>query len=236
MTKVEGHEGVAIIKSVELTAFHELLNVVLDDGGLVDGSGLSSGGVHASAVSESEDVFEALVLESVGVDIDDALLVCDLSGNELVVRLAGRVNHSSEEVLLNDITCVNVAEGGNLLSMLVSLDLDHFPSEEDINTSLLALLEGDLVSVGELVDLLVGGPELNAGVLSGTALELVLAEEVLVVEGVEVAAFALVGEFRRIADKITVGVVPPVIVVVINTLLDVDCVNEHITLGIVLVV
>ncbi len=120
--------------------------------------------------------------------------------------------------------------------MLVSLDLDHLPSEEDFNTSLLAFFKGNLVSVGELEYFLIGGPVLNSSVLSSSALKLVLSEEVLVVESVEIATFALIREFRRIAYKITVSVIPPVIVVVINTLLNVDSVNEHVALRVVLVV
>ena len=118
--------------------------------------------------------------------------------------------------------------------MLVLVNLDHFPSEEDFNTSFLALIESDLISVGELEDLLVGGPVLNAGVLGSASLKNVLAEEMLVVESVEVGAFALVGELRAVADKITVSVVPPVVVVDINTFLDIYCVNEHVALRFVL--
>ncbi len=88
--------------------------------------------------------------------------------------------------------------------MLVLVYLDHFPSEEDLNTSFLALIKH------------------------------VLAEEMLVVESLEVRAFAFIGELRGIADKITVSVVPAVIVVDISALLDIYCVNEHVALGFVL--
>jgi hypothetical protein len=70
--------------------------------------------------------------------------------------------------------------------VLIALNLNHLPAEEDLNTSFLALFESDFISVWELVNLLVRCPILNAGILSGTTLELVLAEEVLVVESVEV--------------------------------------------------
>ena len=102
------------------------------------------------------------------------------------MRLAWWVNHSCEEIFFNNFTRVNVTEGGNLLTMLVALNLDHLPSEEDFNTSFLALIEGNLVSVGELENLLVWCPVLNAGVLSGTSLKHVLAEEVFIVEGIEI--------------------------------------------------
>ena len=110
----EWHEGVTIIHSVELLAFHELLQVVLDHRGLCDGSRLSTGGLNTDAITESEDVLEALVLESVRVHIDDAIAVGDLGSEQLVVGLAGRVDHSGEEVLLDDLTVVDIAEGGDL--------------------------------------------------------------------------------------------------------------------------
>lgn len=103
VAKIEGHIGVTIIDSIEVTALHELLNIVLDDGGLVDSSSLRSSSVDSDAITESEDVLEALVLKSVGVNINDTLAVSDLGISELLVRLAGRVNHSCEEVLLDDL-------------------------------------------------------------------------------------------------------------------------------------
>ncbi len=103
VTKIEWHIGVTIIDSIEVTALHELLNIVLDDGGLVDSSSLGSSSVDTDAITESEDVLEALVLKSVGVNINDTLAVSDLGISELLMRLAGRVNHSCEEVLLNDL-------------------------------------------------------------------------------------------------------------------------------------
>lgn len=109
--------------------------------------------------------------------------------------LAGRVDHSREEVLLNNLARVDTSEGGDLLLMLIVVHLDHLPAEEDLNTTLSALLKGDLVGVGKLEDLLVRGPVLDAGVLGSAALKDVLTQEVFVVEGIEVCAFALVGEF-----------------------------------------
>jgi hypothetical protein len=103
VTKIEWHIGVTIIDSIKVTALHELLNIVLDDRGLVDSSSLGSSSVDTDAITESEDVLEALVLKSVGVHINYTLAVSDLGVSELLVRLAGRVNHSSEEVLLNDL-------------------------------------------------------------------------------------------------------------------------------------
>ena len=170
MTEVEGQERVSVIDTVQFLTIHELLNVLLDNRGLVDSSSLGSGGIDTDAISESENVLITLVLKGVWVDIDDTFAVGDAGGHKLVMRLAGRINHSGEEVLLNDLAGINIAESGNLLSILVGGNLGHFPTEENFNASLLALLEGDLVGVGELEDLLVRGPVLNLGVLGSTTL------------------------------------------------------------------
>ena len=57
--------------------------------------------------------------------------------------------------------CVNIAEDSNFLVKLVFLDFDHLPTEEDVNAALVALVEGDFISVWELVDFLVRRVELE---------------------------------------------------------------------------
>lgn len=78
--------------------------------------------------------------------------------------------------------------------MLVSLDLKHLPAEHNIDSALVALIHGDLVGVGETVDLFVGGPVLDSSTGRGSSLELVLSHEMLVKESVEIGSLALVGE------------------------------------------
>ena len=104
VAKIERHESVTIIDSVEFLAFHELFNILLHNGSLMNGGSLSSCGVNANAVAESKDVFKALVLKSVWVHIDNTLAISNLRIKKLLVRLAGRVNYSCEEVLLNHIS------------------------------------------------------------------------------------------------------------------------------------
>lgn len=74
------------------------------------------------------------------------------------------------------------------------LDLDHFPAEHDFDSTLVALIKGNLIGVRELVDLLVGGPVLDTGIGSSTAVKSVHSLEVLVVGSVEVGTFTLVRE------------------------------------------
>jgi hypothetical protein len=168
---------------------------VLNHGALVDRSRLGTSGLNSDAIAECEDVFEALVLKGVGVNVDDALRAGNARIKKLLVRLAGRVNHSREEVLLDDLAGVYISEGGNLLAVLIVSDLSHLPAEEHLNTTLAALLKSDLIGIAELEDLLVGGPVLDAGVLSSSALKDVLAQEVFVVKSVEIGALTLVREF-----------------------------------------
>lgn len=228
LTQDQRHEGVSIIDSVGVLAFHELKQVVLDNGVLGHSSILSGSGTSGSAVTESEHVLESLVLKSILVDINKTLIVEETSALKLLLRIAGRVNASREEVFLNGLTTVNVLEDGDLLVIFVLVHLDHFPSEHDIDTSLVALVKSNLVSVRESEDLLVRGPELDLCVLSSSANKFVLSHEVLIVESVEVTTFTLVWELRGIADHVTVGVVPSMVVVrVSNSLLEVESMKEN---------
>jgi hypothetical protein len=228
VAEIEGKERVSIIYAVQFLAIHELLNILLDNRSLVDSSCLGSGGIDTNAITKGEDVLITLVLKSIWVDIYDTFLIGNTWGNKLLMRLAGRVNHTSEEVLLDNLSWVDVAEGCNLLTVLVLSDLNHFPSEEDFDSSLLALFKSNLVSIWELEDLLVGSPILNAGIFGCTSLKNILPKEVLVIESIEVRAFTLVWEGRRIADHVTVGMVPSMIIVVINSFLVINSMNEDV--------
>jgi hypothetical protein len=147
------------------------------------------------------------------------------------VRLARRVNHARHEVLLNGFSRINISKDGNLLASSVCLHLGHFPSEIDIDSSLLAFIKSDLVSVGELVDFLVRSPVLDPSVPSSSALKDILSQEMLVVKGVEVGSFTLVRELRGVADHVSSGVVPAVIVVLVHSFLAVNSMNEDVVLA-----
>jgi hypothetical protein len=104
VTEVEGKEGISVIDTVQFLTIHELLNILLDNRGLVDSSSLGSGGINTNAISECEDVLITLVLEGIWVNIDDTIGIGNARGNKLIMRLARRVNNTSEEVLLNNLT------------------------------------------------------------------------------------------------------------------------------------
>jgi hypothetical protein len=234
VTEEEWQECIAVINSVKLFAFQELLQVMLNNWCLMDGSGLCPGSVDTNAITESEDVLEALVLKSVGVHVNYSLAGCNAWLEKLFVGLAGRVDNSWEEVFLKNCSGINAAEGCDLLTLRCGMHLDHLLSKEDFDSTFPALLESNFVGIREFEDLLVGGPVLNACILSSNALKLVLTQEVFVVEGIEITALTLVGELGWIANHISVGVVPSVIVVVVNTFFGVDSVDKDVALGIVL--
>ena len=144
--------------------------------------------------------------------------------------LAGRVDDSREEVLLDDLACIDTSKGSNLLLVLVGVNLDHFPSEEDLDIPFLAFFESNLVGIWELEDLLVWCPILHTGILCSTALHDILSDEVIVVERIEVATLSLVREFRRVANHVSIVMVPSMIVVAIDALFVVDGMDEDVAL------
>mmetsp|Transcript_14451 Transcript_14451/g.24665 ORF Transcript_14451/g.24665 Transcript_14451/m.24665 type:complete len:338 (+) Transcript_14451:551-1564(+) len=168
------------------------------------------------------------MLERVGVDVDHAGVIDDAGLDQLGVSLTLGVEAGREEGVLDQLAGVHVLEGGDLLLVLVDVHLDHLPAEHDVDTALVALLEGDFVGVGEAVDLLVGRPVLDTGVGGRPAVHLVLAQERLVVGRIEVAALALVGELGRVADHVAVIVVPSVVVVPVDALLVVQHMKEDV--------
>ena len=70
MAKIEGHESVTIIDSVEFLTLHELFNILLHNRCLMDGGGLSSCGVNTDTVTKCKDVLKAFVLKGIWIDID----------------------------------------------------------------------------------------------------------------------------------------------------------------------
>ena len=111
--------------------------------------------------------------------------------------------------------------------MVVLTNLHHLPAEADIDASLVAFVKGDLVSISEFVDLLVWGEVLDSGVGSGSSLELILSHEGFVVQSVEIGSLSLVWELWRVADQVSVVVVPSVIVVSVNSLFVVEHMDEN---------
>lgn len=231
VSEEEGHESVAIIDSVDLLTLEELENVVLHDRVLGSSGTLSTGGLETDGVTKGEDVVEGVVLKSVLIDIDETFAVSKTGILNPLVSLGRRVDVSLEEVFLHDLTSVDVLESSDLLSVVgVFLDLEHFPSEHHFDSALMALVEGDLVSVGELVDLLVGGPVLDASVGRSATVERIKSLEMLVVGSVEVGTLALVGELRGVADRVTIKVLPAGVVVLADSFLVVEDMDEDVVL------
>jgi hypothetical protein len=232
VSEEEGHESVAVVNSVDLLTLEELEHVVLHDGVLGSSGTLSTGGLETDGITEGEDVVVGVVLKSVLVDVDETFAVSETGILNPLVSLGRRVNVGLEEVFLDDLTGVNVLESSDLLSVVgVLLNLEHFPSEHNFDSTLVALVKSDLVSVGELVDLLVGGPVLNASVGRGATVKGIKSLEMLVVGSVEVGTFTLVGELRGVADGVTIEVLPAGVEVLANSFLVVEDMDEDVVLS-----
>lgn len=205
--------SVSVINSIDLLSVQELKHVVLHNGVLGHGSDLSSGGVSSDAIAESENVLESGMLQSVLVHVNHTISVCKTRIVKPLERFARRVDASTEEWLFNGLTGVHVAEGGDFLVVLISVQLDHFPAEAHINVSLGTFVESDFVCVREGVDLFVRSEVLNSGRLRVGLMNGIKSVDAFVVRGIEVTSFSLVREFRRICDEIASALsesIPPV--------------------------
>jgi hypothetical protein len=166
----EREEGVAIIDGVEFLAVHEVLQVMLYYWFLVDSSSLSSSGVNINTITKGKNVIVFFVLKGIWVNTDHTSFVGKTCINQFLLGLAGGVNDSREEVLFNSFSGIDISEYCNLLSMGIMLNFNHFLTEVDVNISLATFFENNIVSVGELVDFLVRGPELDSSVFSRSSL------------------------------------------------------------------
>jgi len=177
VAEVEWHVSITIIDSVQFFTIHELSNVVLDDGVLGMSSMLGSSGSSLNAVTESKDVLISSVLEGIWVDIDEASAVGNTSFNEFGVWLRWWVDVHMHEWVFDNFTAVDIFESCNLFAVFVVVNLGHFPSEHNVNTSLVAFVEGDLIGIWEFEDFLIWGPELDSSVGSCSSLKLILSHE-----------------------------------------------------------
>lgn len=190
---------------------------MLDDGALGDGGMLSSSGLSLDAVTPGENVLESFVLKSVGVYVNHTGVIGNTRLNEIGVRNRGGVDVGMVHGLLNDFSSVNLFESGNLLAVLIKMNLDHLPSEVDLDTTVPALVEDDLIGIGELEDEIVGSPVLNFSVRGGSSQSNVLSQVGFVVKSVEVRSLTLVGSLRRVADHLTMSVIPARLIVGLNS-------------------
>lgn len=131
--------------------------------------------------------------------------------------------------LLDNISSVNIFESGNLLSEFIDVDLGHLPSKINLDTALPALLKDNLIGIRELEDLLVGSPVLNLSARGRSSQSNVLSQVRLVVKSIEVTSLTLVGSLGRVADHLTVIVIPTRLEVLLNSGL-IEFVEEEVLL------
>jgi hypothetical protein len=170
VTKEEGQESVSIINGIELLSFHKVFQVVLDYWFLVNSSSLGSCSVNINTITEGENILIFLVLKSEGVNTDHTSLVGKSGVNQFLLGFTGGVNNSWEEVLFNSFSSIDISEYCDFLSEGIILNFNHLITKVDINTSLVAFVEDNLIGVRELVDFLVRGPELDSSVFSSSSL------------------------------------------------------------------
>ncbi len=134
---------------------------MLNDGVLSESGSLCSCRIKGNAITERENVFEFLMLQSVLIHINTTISVSNTSINQFFVLFAGRIDRSSLEGFLDRLAIFNVLEGCDLLVVFVELHAKHFPAEENLDSSLLAFVKCYFVGVREGEDLIIGGPELD---------------------------------------------------------------------------
>lgn len=188
---------------------------MLDDGVLVNSTSIGSGGGTRDTVTDCENVLIPGVLLGIAVHFNLTLRVAHAGVKEELVLSRRWVDVGTHEIFFYGFTGVYVLEHSNL-GMGVLAHAYEFPTKENLNSTLVAFLKGDLISVVELVDLLVRGPVLDLRTSCSGANKLVATEDRFVVESVEISTLALVGDGGRVVDVVTSTLHPSVVEVALN--------------------
>lgn len=194
------------------------------------GCDLGPSGLSVNTVSECENVIESLVLEGVWADIDHTVGSSDAGVDELLMGDGGWVDVDMGETVLSDSSGIDMLEGSDFLADGILLDFHQLPSEVDINSSLVALFEGDLVGISEFIDVFIWGEICDSCRWAGNSEHLIVSEERFVVKGPEVVTLSLMWGLGRIAEHIAVAVVPSVVVVLEWSIFIVEDMNEAVIL------
>jgi len=194
------------------------------------GSDLGPGSLTVNAVTEGENVIESLVLEGVWANIDHAVGSGDAGVDELLVGLGCWVHIHVSEGVVSDCTGINMLESSDLLSNGILLNLHKLPAEVHVDSSLLALFKSNLVGIREFINPFIWSEIGDSSRSAGNSLDLVLSEVGFVVKSPKVITLSLMWRLRRIAEHITVSMVPSMIIVLAWSILIVEDVNEAVVL------
>ncbi len=206
----------------------ELLDIVLHNRNLSHCGVLRPSGRSIDARTKGKDIIVFLVLKGVWVHVDKTFIVEEARPFKLGLSVALRLCAELVEAFLDNFAIINILKLSEFLSSLFILeDLLQLIPKENFNLPLLTFFKGDFIGVVELEDALVGSPVLDAGVVGGSALQLLLPEQVLVVESEEGEAFVLEGIGGVVHNQVAVVVMPAVPVVPVHSLLVVHNVAEH---------
>lgn len=91
-------------------------------------------------------------------------MISDTRLNKCRLRHRVGINVSMLERLFHSFTGIYIFECSDLLTMFINLYLDHFPAKVDLYSTLVALIEGNIISIWELEYLFIWSPVLNLGI------------------------------------------------------------------------
>lgn len=226
VAEIEWQVSISIIDSAELFTLKVRSKIVLNNRSLMLGSDLGPGSLTVNAVTEGENVIVSLVLESVWANIDHSVGSGDTGVDELLVGKGCWVDVHVGEGVISDSASINMLESSDLLSNGILLNLHKLPSKVHIDSSLLAFFKSNLVGITELINPFIWSEISDSSRSAGNSLNLVLSEVRFIVKGPEVITLSLMWRLGRIAEHITVSMVPSMVVVLAWSILIVEDVNE----------
>ena len=204
---------ISIIDSINFLSIHESKNIVFDNWGLGHCWSHSSSDVSSNGISESKDVFESLVLKGIWVNIDQTIGISNTTIDEVLPWFTWWVKVSVVETWFDNFSTVNIFESGNLLTYFTIMDFQEFPTEHDLDSSFVAFIKSNFISITKFKDFFVWSPVLNLRGKSMSSLGLIHSQPWFIIESPEITSFTLVWSFWRIANHVSTLMVPSVVIV-----------------------
>ena len=114
---------------------------------------------------------------------------------------------------------IYVFECCNFFSNWVFVNFNQFPPEKYFNSSFVALIKCNFICISEFINFFIWCPVLDLCVSSRSSKNFILSHEWFIIKSIEISSFTFIWEFWWVANKISVCIIPSVIIISICSFL-----------------
>lgn len=210
MWKEKWHVCISIIHCVTLFSVQKLFQVMFHNWCLTHSCRLCSCSISLNAISKCKDIFKSLMLESIGVDVNQTWMVSNTWIKKLLMWYTLWINISHSKCFIYHFSCVKILESSNLLSNFISWKFNHFPTQHHIYSSLMAFIKCNFICIRKLIYWFIWWPILDSSSCGTDSMKLILSQEWFIIRSIKIAAFSFVWELGRVTNHISTSMTPPI--------------------------